>query len=145
MKNLDLSSICSQFFYNLPKPDYLAQDFAVYNEVLDPLRDGLQNGWCNGSGFVVRRKAVIEIGGWPTDSVCEDAMCANKLIAAGWKRVLVNEELQAGLCPDTLESCIKQQMRWVFVLSLVAFRLILTSRCRLLETCKWLEPSIILH
>ena len=79
---------------------------------MEPLKDGLGNAWCTGSGFIVRREVITGLGGWPTNSVVEDIMCSNIILAAGWKSVFVNEELQTGLIPDTLQGYLKQRMRW---------------------------------
>ena len=81
-----------------------------------PIRDGIGNASCDGSGYVLRREALNCIGGWPVDSVSEDSMCARMLVAAGWKLAFVNEKLQTGLLPDTMAGYIKQRMRWVCIL-----------------------------
>ena len=72
----------------------------------------MENAWCTGSGFIVRREVITGLGGWASNSVVEDIMCSNMLLAAGWKSVFVNEELQTGLIPDTLQGYLKQRMRW---------------------------------
>ena len=39
------------------------------------------SAWCTGSGFVVRRSALEQIGGFPVKSVAEDVLCSSMLLA----------------------------------------------------------------
>ena len=68
---------------------------------------------CTGSGYVVRRSALTEIGGWPLAETGEDYMCSMLLSDAGWKIAFVRENLQIGLAPGSLLGLLKQRMRWV--------------------------------
>ena len=70
---------------------------------------------CTGSGFVVRRKALTEIGGWPLVDAGEDLMCSNLLSNSGWKIAFVPEDVQLGLAPGSLRALVKQRMRWVSI------------------------------
>ena len=73
---------------------------------------------CTGSGYVVRRDALAEIGGWPLAETGEDYMCSALLSNAGWKIAFVRENLQSGLAPENIRAVVKQRMRWVNHLSL---------------------------
>ena len=68
---------------------------------------------CTGSGFVVRRSALAEIGGWPLVEVGEDFMCSTFLSNAGWKTAFIGEDLQFGLGVDSMKAYVKQRTRWV--------------------------------
>lgn len=68
---------------------------------------------CTGSGFVVRRSALEDIGGWPQAVAGEDVMCSTVLSSKGWKVAFIREDLQLGLAPNSLRSHIRQRMRWV--------------------------------
>ncbi|KAL8887471.1 MAG: hypothetical protein Q9192_006321 [Flavoplaca navasiana] len=61
-----------QHFYNIPAGDPLAQDSYIFARVLEPLRDRLGGASCTGSGYVLRRKAVDDIGGLPLMDVGEE-------------------------------------------------------------------------
>ncbi len=76
--------------------------------------------------MVLRREAIQSIGEWPTNSVADDSMCSRMLMNAGWKLVLVNEEVQTGILPDTMVGYLKQKTRWVST-SLCSSKLRLTS------------------
>lgn len=101
-----------QGFYNIPANDMLFQSTEIQFALEDPLRDCFSGVWCSGSGFLARRAAIDDIGGFPDSSLCEDILCSMKLNGAGWKSILVNEPLQWGLMPDSIEAHVEQRRRW---------------------------------
>lgn len=94
---------------------------------------GLKIG--TGSGYVVRRKAVEEIGGIPTASISEDTGTSAMLLGKGWTVAFIDEVLQVGemvinlslhfsiletdirFQPDTLMGHVKQRTRWTIGIS----------------------------
>ena len=103
-----------QDYYNLPPNDPLGQ-IAMPTQVFRigwTQKDFRDASWCNGSGFVVRRNALDQIGGFPTECLLEDFLTALKLIAAGWKVIILQENLQWGLIPDSYAGHMKQVHRW---------------------------------
>ena len=87
----------------------MISQYAVY----EPLNDRLGAAICTGTGFVARRKALEDIGGWPLIVPCDDIMCSTLLNKHGWKVAYVQESVQVGLGPDSWEAFLKQKMRWV--------------------------------
>ena len=77
------------------------------------LNDYLGASMCTGTGYVARRKAIAQIGGWPLAYAGEDYMCSALLTGAGWGVVFVRAQLQTGLAPESLTGLVKQRMRWV--------------------------------
>jgi cellulose synthase/poly-beta-1,6-N-acetylglucosamine synthase-like glycosyltransferase len=69
--------------------------------------------WCTGSGYVMRRQALQDIGGFPIGSLAEDVCCSSMLLGFGWTTAFVHEPLQFGTVPDSLTSHLKQRTRWV--------------------------------
>ena len=67
--------------------------------------------WC-GSGAVMRREALIGIGGVDTRTVTEDMHTTMSLHAAGWKSAYHDEELAVGIAPDDAEAFLGQRLRW---------------------------------
>lgn len=102
-----------QLSYNMTESDALGQDTYVFYQILEPLRDRFHVSHCSGSGYVMRRKAVDAIGGWPLVNVGEDNLCSYLLINAGWKTAFVQKELQFGLMPASFHAYISQRVRWV--------------------------------
>lgn len=67
--------------------------------------------WC-GSAAILRRSALVAIGGLSTMSIIEDFETSLQLRRAGYKCVYHNEHLIQGLAPDNLASLIIQRHRW---------------------------------
>ena len=107
----------SKLFYNTPPSDPLFQSLDFFVHVSEPIKDALGVAWCTGSGYVVRRSALDEIGQIPTGSVAEDVLTSTLFLGAGWKTAYVHEPLQFGTVPDSYGSHIKQRTRWVRIIA----------------------------
>lgn len=81
--------------------------------IFEPLNDRVGQAMCQGSGWLVRRSALEDIGGWPIAQTGEDVMCALKLLHHGWKLSYVREYLQHGRTADTFGARVTQKIRWV--------------------------------
>ena len=92
--------------------------------------------WCTGSGYVVRRAALQQIGGFPTGSLAEDVCCSSMLLGAGWSTAFVHEPLQFGTVPESLVGHLKQRTRWVRVDEITIDQYVL-----MILICRLLEPS----
>ena len=75
-------------------------------------QDLAHQSFCTGSGFLVKRQALKEIGGFPERSLQEDVLTSIILADAGWKTLYVPGQFQWGLAPDTLIGWIRQRQRW---------------------------------
>ena len=102
-----------KLFYNIPPNDPLYQSLDFFVHVSEPIKDALGVAWCTGSGYVVRRSALNEIGQVPVGSVAEDVLCSTLLLGEGWRTAYVHEPLQFGTVPDDYGGHIKQRTRWV--------------------------------
>jgi cellulose synthase (UDP-forming) len=67
--------------------------------------------WC-GSGAVIRRSALLEIGGVATETIAEDFHTTIKLHHAGWKSLYQPRTVVQGLAPHDLASYLLQRDRW---------------------------------
>jgi len=67
--------------------------------------------WC-GSSALLRREALVSVGGVATESVVEDTHTAMKLHQAGWKSVYHHEVLAVGLAPEEVTAFLTQRGRW---------------------------------
>ena len=103
-----------QNFYNLPSSDRLGHNdlFRTAHTVL-VLQDLAGKSSCTGTGFVVRREALDQVGGFPTESLSEDFLLAIRLTGKGWKVCHVPGQLQWGLAPDSFSGMIKQRQRLI--------------------------------
>ncbi|TPG59508.1 cellulose synthase catalytic subunit (UDP-forming), partial [Roseomonas nepalensis] len=65
-----------------------------------------------GSCAVIRRTALEQVGGVPTETVTEDCHCSLKMQRLGWRTAYLRLPLAAGLATDRLIAHIGQRMRW---------------------------------
>jgi len=67
---------------------------------------------CCGTNVVIRRRALIEAGGFDESSVTEDFSTSFTLHTMGWKTRYYNHVKTFGMGPVDLSSYFKQQNRW---------------------------------
>lgn len=91
----------------------MRQDLDYFYSVTETVHDGLGAADCVGSGYLVRRDALMDIGGFPAFSISEDTACSSLLLGKGWQVAYVDEYMQCGEMPETLRGHIKQRTRWV--------------------------------
>ncbi|CAI7669196.1 unnamed protein product [Penicillium bialowiezense] len=101
-----------QLFYNTPASDPLAQSLDFFVHVIEPIKDALGVAWCTGSGYVVRREALEEIGNFPLGSLAEDVATSTLMLGRGWRTAYVHEPLQFGTVPEDFGGHLKQRTRW---------------------------------
>ena len=88
-------------FYNLPKK--LGQSFGTFMRCVEPASDSR-------SGFVVRRSAVDDVGGFPTRSSVEDGRLDSLLQGKGYQTLWSTETVQYSMVPDSFSSHLRQRM-----------------------------------
>lgn len=90
-----------QGFYNLPAR--LNGTFATVMRATEPAEDVH-------SGFLIRREALEDIGGFPTASSIEDGQLTALLRGKGYQTRFVTETLQFGLVSDCLATQVRQRI-----------------------------------
>ncbi len=65
-----------------------------------------------GTNMVIRRSALLEVGGMNMENITEDFMTSQFIHQRGWRSVYVPEVLAEGLAPEDFLSYAKQQYRW---------------------------------
>ncbi|KAG6038736.1 hypothetical protein E4U41_003787 [Claviceps citrina] len=101
-----------QLFYNTPPSDPLAQSLDFFVHVVEPIKDSMGVAWCTGSGYVVRREALDDIGNFPLGSLAEDVATSTLMLGKGWKTAYIHEPLQYGTVPEDFGGHLKQRTRW---------------------------------
>jgi cellulose synthase (UDP-forming) len=97
---------------NLGLQGVLTNEQALFFRFIQPSRDALNSVVCCGTCFVIRRSALEEIGGIPTESITEDYLTSIRLQGLGYRILYLNEALAAGLSPETVGAYIDQRLRW---------------------------------
>ncbi len=67
--------------------------------------------WC-GSGALIRREALLSVGGVAVETIAEDFHTTLKLQRAGWRTRYHDEVLIQGLAPHDLDGYLLQRDRW---------------------------------
>ncbi len=109
-----------QVFYNLdsfqhhfrPGTRRLWHEGAVFHHAMQPGLHRWNAAFFSGSGAVLRRSALVSVGGFARGSVTEDIFTSMRLHAAGWASVYHDEPLGYLLAPDSLEQYLTQRLRW---------------------------------
>jgi cellulose synthase (UDP-forming) len=97
---------------NLGLDRALEDEQRLFFRTLQPGRDSMNAVVCHGSCFVIRRTALEQIGGVPTETITEDWATSIKLQAAGYKIKYLNEPLSAGISADKCGEFVQQRARW---------------------------------
>jgi len=90
----------------------LLPDEEQFYRQLELIKDSVGSLVCAGTSFVVRRSALEEIGGFVTESICEDYFTGIRLSASGYRLVYFNEKLSAGLAAENINAHLTQRERW---------------------------------
>ncbi len=97
---------------NLGLENLLTSEEEVFYRQIENIKDGADSVICAGTSFVMRRSALETVGGFVTDSVCEDYFTGIRLSATGYRLVYLDEKLSAGLAAENIEAHLTQRLRW---------------------------------
>jgi glycosyl transferase family 2/PilZ domain-containing protein len=85
---------------------------SVFYSVICPGKDRHNAAfWC-GSGALIRRAALLDVGGVAVETIAEDFHTTIKLHRAGWRSHYHDEVLIQGLAPHDLAAYLLQRDRW---------------------------------
>ncbi|WP_254174328.1 glycosyltransferase family 2 protein [Planktothrix pseudagardhii] len=97
---------------NLGLENQLLPDEEQFYRQLELIKNSVGSTVCSGTSFVVRRSALESIGGFVTESICEDYFTGIQLTAKGYRLVYLNEKLSAGLAAENINAHLTQRERW---------------------------------
>lgn len=92
---------------------YYLADAYFYRTILPSRNEENSIIFCGTMG-ILRKRAVLEVGGWGEKYITEDAELSARLLNAGWKSLYVNKTFGYGLIPTSFEAFKRQQYRWAF-------------------------------
>ena len=109
-----------QDFYNLDSYQHgrgkrsknISHDISQFHYVGQPGRYHWNAATFCGSSAVVRRSALDDIGGFPTETVTEDMHAAVRLQKAGYSSAYHSEPLAFGIAPVGFAGYLRQRLRW---------------------------------
>ena len=91
--------------------DFGDEQRLFYDRIL-PARDRSGVAFCCGSCALIRRSAVLAVGGVPSGSVTEDILLSVQLRQHGWETRVIDAPVAIGLAPETLHAFFVQRCRW---------------------------------
>ena len=97
---------------NLRLERWLMADEESFYRWIEPTRQRLGAVVCAGTSFLMRRQALLEVGGFEITTTAEDLATGIRLVAGGHRGVYVAEKLSAGLAPPTIGAMAIQRCRW---------------------------------
>lgn len=68
----------------------------------------------HGTMTLIRKSAMLRLGGWAEWCICEDAELGLRLFESGYEAVYMNHSLGRGLMPDNFSAYKTQRFRWAY-------------------------------
>jgi cellulose synthase (UDP-forming) len=81
-------------------------------DVILPSKDAWNISFCCGAASVLRYSSLMQIGGFPTESITEDFLVTLRMSQLGYKTLYLDELLSLGLAPEGLREYCVQRTRW---------------------------------
>lgn len=97
---------------NLRLPEEIPNESELFYYVILPGKDLWNSAYFCGSAALLRRRALMDIGGFRTETVTEDAHTALTLHSKGYNSAYIAEPLVSGLAPETMADLVNQRIRW---------------------------------
>jgi len=100
------------FERNLARKTPVPNEGLLFYGVIQPGNDLWNSAFFCGSCAVIRRTALMEVGGVPHQTVTEDCHCSFLMQQKGWHTAYLRVPLAAGLATERLALHIGQRARW---------------------------------
>ena len=100
------------FQFNLYAENNIPNEQDFFSREVNILRNASNAVAYTGSNTLILRKAMEEIGGFPTNTITEDFETSIRLQQAGYVTYATQEVQAAGLTTTTIKGMIKQRIRW---------------------------------
>jgi len=92
----------------------LYYSYKYFFAVSQPSRNERDGAIFAGTMGLIRREALIRVGGWDEWCITEDAELSLRLLRAGWSGLHVDASMGRGVMPLTFEALKSQRYRWCF-------------------------------
>ncbi|MBU0757595.1 MAG: glycosyltransferase [Nanoarchaeota archaeon] len=85
----------------------------IYHSIFMPINNKINSVFFCGTAGAIRKSAMLDVGGWNTNSITEDSDLSVRLLLKGYKTKYLPMDTPSEV-PWTMEAFIKQQMRWSY-------------------------------
>jgi len=92
----------------------LYYSYKYFFAVSQPSRNEHDGAIFAGTMGLIRREALVDLGGWDEWCITEDAELSLRLLHAGWSGLHVDQSWGHGVMPLTFEALKSQRYRWCF-------------------------------
>jgi cellulose synthase (UDP-forming) len=89
-----------------------AMQQSIFFESICEAKGNDNSMFCCGTNFIMRTKALREVGGFDENSVTEDFSTSIKIHSLGYRSIYYNHVRAFGMAPESLPTYFKQQFRW---------------------------------
>lgn len=100
----------------------LAHESAFFHFAIQPLKCETNSVVFSGTGAVFRRAALIDSGGFRTESITEDILTGQWIHSKGWSARYLKKPVAVGLDAESYSSFLLQRKRWMQGCLQVLFR-----------------------
>ncbi len=104
--------------YRNPDQSFLTKQYhladAYFYRAVMPSRNEENTIIFAGTMGIVRKQALLGVGGWGEKYITEDAELSLRLLLHGYSSVYINKTYGRGLIPPTFDGYKKQHYRWAF-------------------------------
>ena len=97
---------------NLGATKFWPDEQRYFFDIVLPAKDAWSAAFCCGTSSIIRMQPLMEIDGFPVNSVTEDYLLSLRLKEKGFSTAYLNEPLTYGLAPEGLKEYITQRSRW---------------------------------
>jgi glycosyltransferase involved in cell wall biosynthesis len=92
----------------------LYYSYKYFFAVSQPARNEHDGAIFAGTMGLIRKRALVDVGGWDEWCITEDAELSLRLLRAGWSGLHVDQSFGRGVMPLTFEALKSQRYRWCF-------------------------------
>lgn len=100
------------FQFNLFSETSMTNEQDFFSREVNVLNNAHDAAVYTGSNTVILRQAIIDAGGFPTDTITEDFELGALINGQGYKSISTLEPKASGLTPTDIPSTLKQRVRW---------------------------------
>ncbi|WP_125762224.1 glycosyltransferase family 2 protein [Companilactobacillus hulinensis] len=100
------------FQYNLFSENSIPNEQDYFSREVNVLNNAHGAAIYTGSNTVISRQAIVDAGGFPTDTITEDFELSMRINTQGYNNISTVEPMASGLTPVDFKSVMKQRIRW---------------------------------
>lgn len=100
------------FQHNLFSEKVIPNEQDFFSKELNILNSGHDSAIYTGSNTLFLRQAIVDAGGFPTNTLTEDFQLGIQVNEAGYASISTDLPMASGVTPNDIASVLKQRIRW---------------------------------